>query len=415
MHDVIIIGAGPAGLTAAIVAARSGARVLVLEAAPTVGRKLLASGGGRCNLTNTLPVPEFMARFGRQGRFMQPALAALDSPALQSFLAELGVQTHAPDGRRVFPVGHRARSVLDGLTGELSRLGVTVHTDCRVLDLNLVDGAVTGVHTDGGAVPGRAVVLATGGCGYPSLGGDHSGQTLAAECGHGLVPTHPGMVPLVIRETWFADWRADTIGNAVIRVRRPGKQRIEGRGDLIFTRDGLAGPVILDLAREITPLLADGDEVPLELELSGHTESWWHDALTRGRERTFKHTLRGWLYRTKTIPRDMVYALPLIVGVDPDHAVNELSNRDLSRLAAVLGRVTVTVTGHAGWNSAMVMRGGVRLKDVRPQTLASRLVDGLCLAGEVLDLDGPCGGFNLQWAFASGYLAGGSAAALACS
>jgi len=415
MHDVIIIGAGPAGLTAAIVAARSGARMLVLEAAPTVGRKLLASGGGRCNLTNTLPVPEFMARFGRQGRFMDPALAALDGPSLQSFLAELGVQTHAPDGRRVFPVGHRARTVLDGLLAELSRLSVDVRTGCRVQGLDLEDGKAIGVRTADGLVPCGAVVLATGGCGYPTLGGDHSGQTLAAECGHGLVPNHPGMVPLVIRETWFADWRADTVGGAVVRVRRPGKQRIEGRGDLIFTRDGLAGPVILDLAREITPLLADGDEVPLELELSGHTESWWHDALTRGRERAFRHTLRGWLDRTKTIPRDMVYALPLIVGVDPDHAVNELTNQNIARLAAVLGRVTVTVVGHAGWNAAMVMRGGVRLKDVRPETLASRRVAGLFLAGEVLDLDGPCGGFNLQWAFASGYLAGGAAAALARS
>jgi len=411
MFDLIIIGAGPAGLTAAIVAGRARARVLVLESGPRIGRKLLASGGGRCNLTNTLPADEFVARFGRQGRFMLPSLEELGSAALRDFLAELGVPTHAPDGRRVFPVDHRSRSVLDALVSEVVRLGVEVRTGYRATDVLVAEGTVTGVRAGDEDLPSQAVLLATGGCGYPALGGDRSGQELAARCGHGLASSHPGMVPLVVRESWPGRCRRHTVGGAVVRVRRPGKRRIEGRGDLIFTRVGLAGPVILDLAREITPLLETADEIPLELELTGRSTDDWRAALTGARQNRCRTAIRDWLHREGGVGASLAIALPEQAEVPPDRPVIDLSNRAISALSEVLARVTLTVTGHAGWSAAMVMRGGVRLKDVRPETLESRRVSGLFLAGEVLDLDGPCGGFNLQWAFASGHRAGSAAVA----
>ena len=400
---LVIVGAGPAGLMAAIVAARAGAPVTVLEAGPRPGRKLLASGGGRCNLTNTLPVAEFVARFGGHGRFMLPSLAGLDHHGLRRFLADLGVATHAPDGFRVFPEGHRAADVLTALLGELERLRVTVRTGCPVTGLLADGGRVTGVQTAGGPVPARAVIMATGGCGYPQLGGDLSGCRVAEAAGHRLAPAHPGMVGLVVRETWPATCTAHTVPRAVLRLRRPGKRLVEGRGDLIFTAGGLAGPVVLDLAREITPLLAEHGELPLTLHLNAHGEDRWRDRLQSARAATPAEPVARHLAGAEGIPRDLAAVHCAAADVPADHPLERLDRRALGRLAAALHRLTVTVTGHAGWDHAMVMRGGVSLKDVHPDTLESRHLPGLYFAGEMLDLDGPCGGFNLQWSFASGH------------
>lgn len=410
MHDIIIAGAGPAGLTAAITAARAGASVLVLESGPAVGRKLLVSGGGRCNVTNTLPVDEFMERFGRHGRFMQPALVQLDSDGLCGFLRQLGVETHAPDGFHVFPTGHSARSVLDALTAELSRLRVEIRTDSPVIDLDVQDGHVRCVCTTSEILPSRAVILACGGRGYPSLGGNDSGCRLAETFGHRIAPCHPGMVALQTKEDWPSRCTANTVPRATLRIRRPGKQRIEGCGDLIFTRDGLAGPVVLDLAREITPLLATDGEQVLEMELTGRTQMQWLAGLSDARRDAPQASVVSWLSSGGEVAPSLGAVICALADVDPDTPLERLGRKPLAHLAEKLARIHVTVTGHAGWDGAMVMRGGVSLREVRPETLESRRVRRLYLAGELLDLDGPCGGFNLQWAFASGHLAGLSAA-----
>ena len=410
MHDVVIVGAGPAGLIAAITAARAGASVLVLEGGPVPGRKLLASGGGRCNVTNTLPLAEFMERFGRFGRFMEPALARLGSADLREFLQQLGVATHAPDGFHVFPIDHRARSVLDGLVAELHRLQVELRNDCQVTDIDVDSGGARGVRTSHGSMPARRVILACGGCGYPSLGGSDAGCRLAAACGHRIAPLHPGMVPLLTKEDWPGRCTADTVPRATLRIRRPGKERIEGRGDLIFTPGGLAGPVVLDLAREITPLLAADGELTLELELTVRAQSEWVADLADAHRAAPQAEVAAWLQVEGKVAPSLAAVVCAQADVDPRWPLAQLGRKQSARLADKLARLHLTVVGDAGWDQAMVMRGGVSLRDVRPETLESRQVRNLFLAGEMLDLDGPCGGFNLQWAFASGHLAGASAA-----
>ena len=404
---LVVIGGGPAGMMAAIVAARAGQRAILCEGQTRLGLKLLASGGGRCNLTNTLPAEEFMARCGRHGRFMAPALAHFGADRLREFLAELGVETHAPDARRVFPVSHQATAVHAALVGELARLGVEIRLGELVGELLLEGETLHGVATSRGPIPAGHVVLATGGRGYPPLGGGQAGYDLARQAGHRVTETFPAIVPLIVEETWPGECRADTIPKATLQIRGRGQRGLRAQGDLIFTEHGLAGPLILDAAREITPLLAGGEPVRATLQLTDGDEEAWNVRLAapdRG------GPVRRWL--AQWVPDSLADVFCRLAEVRTSHEVSSLGQRDRHRLAAVLAQTPVTIVASEGWDKAMVTRGGVSLKEVVPDTLASRIMPGLSFAGEALDLDGPCGGFNLQWAFASGALAGATAGRL---
>ncbi|HOT28008.1 MAG TPA: NAD(P)/FAD-dependent oxidoreductase [Candidatus Ozemobacteraceae bacterium] len=403
--DLIVAGAGPAGMMAAITAARRRARVLVIEQRSHPGAKLRASGGGRCNITNTLDTATFIGRFGREGRFMKPALEAFDHRALIAFLAEIGVQTHAPDGFRVFPVTHDAATVTSALEAELARLGVEVATERRVKRLRFANGRVEGLETPDHFYSSNYIIIATGGMGYPSLGGSGDGYGFARSTGHTVTDVFPAMLPLKTKETWVKNCRADTIGKAELRIDLPKAKHARAVGDLIFTNEGIRGPVVLDLAREITPLLARHGEVPLLANLTkGRNEE---EIRIHLRKYASEHAqLRiGELVAT-LVPAPLSRELCLLAGIDPFLAPCRVPPSLRDRLIKLLAWTPLTVTGHGGFEQAMATRGGVSLKEIRPETLESRLVKGLFFCGEVLNLDGPCGGFNLQWAFSSGFLAG---------
>ena len=403
--DLIVIGGGPAGLMAAITAGRRGHRVCLLEKLPQVGAKLKATGGGRCNLTNTLEPEEFMARFGREGRFMTPALRAFNHHALREFFTGIGVATHAPDGRRVFPIDHRSTTVVAALEAELKKLGTRILTSCRVEALSLEGSQVTGVKTVDQVIAGRQIVLATGGLGYPALGADGDGYAIARAAGHTVTDLFPAMLPLRTRETWVRNCRADTIGKAELRIDLPKIRKRRAIGDLIFTADGIRGPVVLDVAREITPLLAACGEVPLLLNFVGGLNEEEVRARVQGeavrRPEASTREVVGTL-----VPDSLALELCRLVDVDPSQAICRLSGERRARLLKILASTPLTVIGHEGFSAAMITRGGVSLKEVHPETLESRLLKGLYFCGEILDLDGPCGGFNLQWSFSSGFLAG---------
>ena len=403
--DLIVAGAGPAGMMAAITAARRGARVLVIERLPHPGAKLRASGGGRCNVTNTLDTAEFIGRFGREGRFMQPALEAFDHRALTAFLAGIGVQTHAPDGFRVFPVTHDATTITSALEAELARLGVEVATGRRAKSLRFAHGCVEGMETPDQFYSSNYIIIATGGMGYPSLGGSGDGYGFARSAGHTVTDLFPAMLPLKTKETWVKNCRADTIGKAELRIDLPKAKHVRAVGDLIFTNEGIRGPVVLDLAREITPLLVRHGEVPLLVNLTkGRNEE---EIRAHLRKYTPLYTQQGIGELVATlVPAPLSRELCLLAGVDPLLAPGRVPAQLRDRLIKLLTWTPLTVTGHGGFEQAMTTRGGISLREIRPETLESRLVKGLFFCGEVLNLDGPCGGFNLQWAFASGFLAG---------
>ena len=403
--DVIVIGSGAAGMISAITAARRGKKVLLLEKLSKLGAKLKATGGGRCNLTNTLPNDEFMARFGREGRFMTPALEAFDHKKLRAFFEDIGVDSHAPDGYRVFPTTHNAGTILTALEEEMVKLGVAVMCSQRVEELIFNDEAVQGVKTQDTSYMAANVIVATGGLGYPVLGAEGDGYPLAESVGHKVTELFPAMMPLKVKETWVENCRADTLPKVELRVDLKKAKKLRAKGDLIFTKTGIRGPVVLDFAREVTPLISKYGEVPLLLNL---TKGMNEDALLRHiKNEIDTKSYDNILDILKTLlPEALSIELCKLAGADAKLGFNKLAGQVRADLIKLLAWTPLTVIGHDGFKMAMITRGGISLKEIRPETMESKVLKGLFFCGEVMNLDGPCGGYNLQWSFASGYLAG---------
>lgn len=404
-YDVIVVGGGAAGLIAAITAARRGHSVLLLEKLSAIASKLKATGGGRCNLTNTLSNDDFMARFGRDGRFMTPALSALDHKALITFFAEIGVESHAPDGYRVFPISHSAITIINALKEEMDRVGVKVICNERALSLEHDGINVIGVRTATTTYHAPHIIIATGGLGYPQLGAEGDGYTMASDIGHTITELYPAMMPLRSKETWTEKCRADTIAKVEIRIDLPKAKNIRAKGDLIFTSHGIRGPVVLDIAREINPFLAKHGEVPILINM---TKGLNEDQLLHHiKNEIHKHPEQSILTHIKTLlPESVAREICTLASADPDIGFNRLEGVVRDRLIKLLAWTPLTITGHDGFKMAMITRGGVSLKEISPDTMESKVLKGLYFCGEVMNLDGPCGGYNLQWSFSSGYLSG---------
>jgi len=404
-YDLIVIGSGAAGIIAAIVAGREGKKVLLLEKLSNISSKLKATGGGRCNLTNTLSNEDFMARFGRNGRFMQDALALFDNKALVKFMDEIGVQTHAPDGFRIFPTSHSSATIISGLQKEMDRVGVEVITNQRVERLLLIGHSINGVKTQDRQYHSDNVIVATGGLGYPVLGAEGDGYTLAEELGHKVTELSPAMMPLKTKESWVANCRADTIAKVELRVDLKKHKKLRAKGDLIFTKSGIRGPVVLDFAREVTPLLQKYGEVPLLLNLTkGKNEEQITQHLKNVSAQNPQKNIVELVHTL--LPEPLSLELCKMAGVDLNTSYKKISGQSKEKLIQLLAWTPLTVNGHDGFRLAMITRGGISLKEIDPKTMQSKLVNGLYFCGEVMNLDGPCGGYNLQWSFASGFLAG---------
>jgi len=404
-YDVIVVGAGAAGIMAAITAARRDNKVLLCEKLSKIAAKLKATGGGRCNLTNTLSNDDFMTRFGRNGRFMTPALTALDHKALIAFFAEIGVESHAPDGYRVFPISHSSVSIITALEEEMQRLGITLLTSVRIERLEHNGERVTGVSTLTQTYTAPHVIIATGGLGYPQLGAEGDGYTIASRVGHKVTELYPAMMPLRTSETWVEQCRADTIPKVEIRIDLPKAKNIRASGDLIFTQNGIRGPVVLDVAREITPLIEKYGSVPLLINMTkGLNEEQLLNHIKKEIDRNPEQSIL--IHMMTLLPESLCRVLCTLAKADPDKGFNKLEGIQRDKLIKLLAWTPLSVIGHDGFKMAMITRGGVSLKEIRPESMESKILSGLYFCGEIMDLDGPCGGYNLQWSFASGYLSG---------
>jgi len=427
--DLVVVGAGAAGQMAAIAAAEAGRRVVLLEQMRRPGLKMLASGGGRCNLTNLVAPEDFQAAFGRQGRFMAPALELMGPARLRQFMDGLGVPTEASDGRHVFPVSQRAADVQAALTGRLHRLGVQRRLGRAAARLWIDNGRLRGVEAKGGGrLAAGGVVLACGGRSWPKLGGTGGGYALAEQAGHDIAEPVPALVPLVTAEKsangdpsgrespaetsgWPARLAGVSLKDARVRIDLPGQNKAGLVGDVLFTHRGVSGPAALDISGAVAELLRGRPSVPLRMELvAGVNPAQWSRRVDEWRTKSGRRRVVSLL--RQHLPESLCLLLCERAGIAGQTAAAHVPAEKRDLLARLLGGLELTVTGTEGFDAAFVTRGGVKLRHVDPQTLRSRLLPGLYLAGEMLDLDGPCGGYNLQWAFASGYLAGKSAAAM---
>jgi len=366
--DLIVIGAGAAGLMAAIRAARDGTRVLLLEQLSHIGAKLKATGGGRCNLSNTLSNEAFMERFGREGRFMTPALEAFNHQDLIAFFETLGVQSHAPDGHRIFPITHDSSTIITAFEQEVQKLGITLLCSQKVSGIDTLEGSVCGVNTATKHYEAKAVIIATGGLGYPTLGAHGDGFDFAKRLGHTITPLYPAMMPLHVKETWVQQCRADTIAKAQIRVNLPKAKSVHASGDLIFTSKGIRGPVVLDFAREITPLLEKYGEVPLHVNLlKGMNEEQIRVHLKSETAKNPEASVLELLYTL--LPLSVAKAFCLLCDVGSDERFFKLTGHRKDALIKLLANTPLSVIGHDGFKSAMITRGGVSLKEIKPKTM----------------------------------------------
>ena len=408
-YDVIVVGGGPAGLFAAGFAARQGARVILLEKSRQCGAKILITGKGRCNVTHDEQDPRrFAEYFGRNGRALLTALYAFGVAETIEFFAAHGVPLKVERGGRIFPQSGLAEDVQQALLGFARDEGVEIRTECEVKGL-LVDAArVRDVETGGGNFSAANVIIATGGLSYPETGSTGDGYRWADACGHHLVKPEPALMPVRLKERWTSEVNRFNLKNVRITLCVEGRKVDERFGEAFFTRTGIGGPIVLDLSSQIRDALKHG-KVNLLLDFKPAVATELFDKrlqreLAEHSNQDFGNALGNLL------PRDMIPVFVRLVGIDPGKKCHSVTRVERQRLLKLFKEMELEVTGCEGFRRAIITSGGVSIKDIDMRSMRSRKVTNLFFAGEIVDLDGPTGGFNLQVCWSTGYLAGIKAA-----
>ncbi|MDR0870865.1 MAG: aminoacetone oxidase family FAD-binding enzyme [Planctomycetaceae bacterium] len=395
-YPSIIIGAGPAGLAAGIAllsfspAARRLGSACILERNVVPGRKLLLSGSGQCNLTHGGNIADFLKHYGspQKALFVKPALFAFTNTDAIRFFTERGVPLAERDDGKVFPKSLNSKDVLNALRNEFQRSGGILQTETTVLSVQKTDESFI-VQTNRGQFVSQKLVIAAGGCSYPATGSDGSGWTLAEQLGHTVVPPKPALTPVYVQNYAFTGCAGISFKQINIIIEHGGKRIAANCGDVLFTHHGLSGPGILDISR----LIKAGDTV--KLAFSGRTCSALTTLLTGGKN--LKNALSP-----LGIPEQFLVQLLKYLHIDPDKSASVVSRTERKNIESALNGLPFVVEKLGNWNEAMAAAGGVALNEVNRQTMESRLVPGLFFCGEVLDIDGDTGGYNIQFALSSG-------------
>ena len=407
---VIVVGAGAAGLMAAGQAAKLGADVLLLEKMDRPARKLRITGQGRCNLTSVDPLEEALKRFHPNGYFLRPAFYEFYNDDLRAFFDDLGVPTEVQRGGRVFPVSERAKDVVEALVGWVGVQGATLRTGIPVEHLLVEGERVVGVHPGSGRdYQGDAVVIATGGGSYPATGSTGDGYRMAAAVGHTIVPIRPALVPLETAGDVAPRLQGLSLRIVSISVWIEEGKETEAFGEMLFTHFGVSGPIILTLSRRVVDALRAGRRVTLTIDLKPALDHPALDArLLRDIEVSPKRHFHNML--KELLPSKLIPVCVDLIGIPAHKVAHQITSEERKRLRVWLKDFRLEVTDHRHFEEAIITAGGVDTSEVDPHTMASRVVEGLCFAGEVLDFDGDTGGYNLQAAFSTGWVAGRSVA-----
>ncbi|RJY49850.1 NAD(P)/FAD-dependent oxidoreductase [Veillonella atypica] len=406
MKRVVVIGGGAAGLMAAVIAGREGAKVTLLEKMNYVGKKMGITGKGRCNITNACDMSDFIKNTPGNGKFLYGAYERFTNEDLLQLLHDAGLETKVERGGRVFPASDSALDVRNTFMKLMKHYGVDVHLEEPVKKLLIDDGVVTGVVTDKETYHADAVVIATGGKSYPATGSTGDGYILAAQVGHKITDIRPSLVPIVTEESWVKDLMGLSLRNIELSVVAKNKVQAKMFGEMMFTHFGITGPIVLSLSHTVGKLMRKknigtiGLDINLKPALSPET-------LDKRLQKDFD------LYSKKQLINGMKDLLPsrlipLIIelaGINPQKPINQISKEERQQIGYMLQHMPLTVKGLRPVEEAIVTAGGISLKEFNPKTMESKLVKGLYGAGEVLDIDAFTGGYNLQAAFSTGYVA----------
>ncbi|MFZ3102914.1 MAG: NAD(P)/FAD-dependent oxidoreductase [Desulfitobacteriaceae bacterium] len=409
-EQLIVIGGGAAGMMAAGQAALMGVKVLLIEKKEVLGRKIAISGKGRCNLTNDENITEFIRRYPGNGRFLQGVLREFDNVRLRQFFVDLGVDTKVERGGRVFPISDDAQIVVKALEKFLLKAEVKVRTSNTVEEILAEKGQVKGIRLACGEnIPARAVIVCTGGASYPATGSTGDGFRFASKLGHQVVTPRPALVPLCTSEPWVKEVQGLALRNVEASLWFDGKKRASEFGELLFTHFGVSGPIILTLSRLACEALSQGHTVRLEINLKPALTT---DQLDLRLQRDFQVFSNKQFKNSlgELLPKSLIPVIIKLSGINPDQVMHQINREERKQLGQLLRRLSLTVTSTLPLAAAIVTAGGVEVKEINPKTMASKIVEGLYWAGEVVDVDGVTGGYNLQAAFAMGYRAGRAAA-----
>ena len=401
-YDGIIIGGGPAGMFAAITAAEQGQKVLLLERNDRLGKKLLITGKGRCNVTNNCTEQEVLQNTPRNGRFLYSAMTAFPPEKTMAFFESRGCALKTERGNRVFPVTDRSQSVLECLQRELRRLGVTVKT-ARVQQILTEAGAVSGVQTQNEKIPADWVILATGGASYPTTGSTGDGYAMAKVLGHTVVEPQGSLVPLETAGEDCQDMQGLSLRNVAVKlVNAKGKVLYKDFGELLFTHFGVSGPTVLSASCHLK-----GEGCCLVIDLKpALEENKLDDRILRDLELYQNRAMENAL--TDLLPRSMIPVVLRRLEIDPQMQANSLTRQKRRALVELLKNFRVEITGKRPVAEAIITSGGIKVSEIDPKTMESKKVPGLYFAGEIIDCDAYTGGFNLQIAWATAYAAGKS-------
>ena len=406
MKRVVVIGGGAAGLMAAVIAGREGAKVTLLEKMNYVGKKMGITGKGRCNITNACDMSDFIKNTPGNGKFLYGAYERFTNEDLLQLLHDAGLETKVERGGRVFPASDSALDVRNTFMKLMKHYGVDVHLEEPVKKLLVDDGVVTGVVTDRETYHADAVVIATGGKSYPATGSTGDGYILAAQVGHKITDIRPSLVPIVTEESWVKDLMGLSLRNVELSVVAKNKVQAKMFGEMMFTHFGITGPIVLSLSHTVGKLMRKKNigTIGLDINLKPALSP---EILDKRLQKDFD------LYSKKQLINGMKDLLPsrlipLIIelaGIDPQKPINQISKEERQQIGYMLQHMPLTVKGLRPVEEAIVTAGGISLKEFNPKTMESKLVKGLYGAGEVLDIDAFTGGYNLQAAFSTGYVA----------
>lgn len=399
-YDGIVIGGGPAGMFAAITAAKRGQRVLLLERNDRLGKKLLITGKGRCNVTNNCSVEEVLRNVPRNGRFLYSALNACPPNFVMDFFATAGCELKTERGNRVFPVSDRSQSILEALQREMRRAGVEIRTD-RVREILTADGIVSAVKGQNATYGCHWVILATGGLSYPTTGSTGDGYSMAEKLGHTIIPAQGSLVPLETEGSDAPDMQGLSLRNVDVKLLdAKGKKLFTDFGELLFTHFGVSGPTVLSASAHLK-----GEKCRLVIDLKPALDEGKLDTrLLRDLEMYKNRSMENAL--TDLLPRSMIPVVLRRLNIDPAMQANSLTKQQRRSLVELLKAFSLTITGKRPVAEAIITSGGVKVGEIDPKTMQSKIVPGLYFAGEIIDCDAYTGGFNLQIAWSTAHAAG---------